>query len=350
VHRLLRNRYLLPAMLLAAMSIGGVLSLGFGSATTADAASSSVGGGSGLGGIATGGGAGAGHFQSGVSLPPSVGSPDYTGGPKNTGGANSSVRQYVTVNGKRELVAYGNSSILYKAPPASYIPVGQALFEQNCASCHAADASGSDIAPNLRGVGPATVDFWVATGRMPAAATNQVQAERKPARLSAKQALEVAAYVNSLDPAVPYVPYPNLNGADLAVGADLFSLDCAACHTITGMGNALANDTFSSSLHAATPQEVAEAVRTGPANMPRFSGNLTDAQVADVVAYVTQKIQHPSNPGGAGLGGVGPVAEGFVGLLFGVGGLALVCFWIGDRSGAESESSAESGSSPENHS
>jgi len=53
--------------------------------------------------------------------------------------------------------------------------------------------------------------------------------------------------------------------------------------------------------------------------------------VADIVAYVTKDIQHPAQPGGAGLGGVGPVAEGFVALLIGVGGLALICFWIGER-------------------
>ena len=81
-----------------------------------------------------------------------------------------------------------------------------------------------------------------------------------------------------------------------------------------------------------TAQQIAEAVRTGPANMPRFSGNLTDAQVADITSYVTEKLQHPQNPGGAALGGVGPVAEGFVALLIGVGGLALICFWIGERS------------------
>ena len=66
--------------------------------------------------------------------------------------------------------------------------------------------------------------------------------------------------------------------------------------------------------------------------MPVFTGNLTDAQLRDVVAYVTQKIQHPQNPGGLGLGGIGPVAEGFIGLALGVGMLALVGFWIGDRS------------------
>ena len=50
------------------------------------------------------------------------------------------------------------------------------------------------------------------------------------------------------------------------------------------------------------------------------------------MSYVTGRIQHPANPGGAGLGGVGPVAEGFVALLIGVGGLVLICFWIGERS------------------
>ncbi|HUZ10206.1 MAG TPA: c-type cytochrome [Acidimicrobiales bacterium] len=324
--RLFGNRYLLPAMMVAAMGLGGVLSLASGASATTTPSSSS-----GVGGISSGGGVGAGNFSSGVSLPPGVGSPSYLGGPKNSGGANASVRIYRTVGGKRHLVAYGSSAITYKTPPASYVPLGQALFAQNCSSCHGADAQGSAIAPNLVGVGPATVDFWVSTGRMPAATTNVVQANRKPPRLSPKQALEVAAFVNSLDPAVPYVPYPNLKGANLADGADLFSLNCAACHTITGMGDALALSTFSPSLHAATAQQVAEAIRTGPANMPRFTGNLLDSQLRDVVAYVTESIQHPADPGGSGLGGIGPVAEGFIGLLFGVGGLALICFWIGDR-------------------
>ena len=59
-----------------------------------------------------------------------------------------------------------------------------------------------------------------------------------------------------------------------------------------------------------TAQQVAEAVRTGPANMPRFSGNLTDAQVADITSYVTGRLQHPDNPGGFALGGVGPGGGG----------------------------------------
>jgi ubiquinol-cytochrome c reductase cytochrome c subunit len=241
------------------------------------------------------------------------------------------------------LFSYGNHAITYANPPASYIAAGRLLFAQTCSSCHGNDANGTmvvngkteaTIGPNLQGVGAATVDFWVSSGRMPATDVKAVEAERRPTRLTPQQALEIAAWVNSLDPAVPAVPYPHLNGANQSAGADLFSLNCAACHTITGSGDALAYGTNAPSLQnkQVTSQQVVEAIRTGPANMPRFSGNLSDAQVRDITSYVTGRLQHPTNPGGFDLGGVGPVAEGFVALLIGVGGLALVAFWIGDRS------------------
>jgi ubiquinol-cytochrome c reductase cytochrome c subunit len=241
------------------------------------------------------------------------------------------------------LFSYGNNAITYANPPSSYVAAGRLLFAQTCSSCHGNDANGTmtvngkteaTIGPNLQGVGAATVAFWVSSGRMPATDVKAVEAERRPTRLTLQQALEIAAWVNSLDPAVPAVPYPHLNGANQSVGADLFSLNCAACHTITGSGDALAYGTNAPSLQnkQVTSQQVVEAIRTGPANMPRFSGNLSDAQVRDITSYVTGRLQHPTNPGGFDLGGVGPVAEGFVALLIGVGGLALVAFWIGDRS------------------
>jgi ubiquinol-cytochrome c reductase cytochrome c subunit len=238
------------------------------------------------------------------------------------------------------LISYGNQYITYANPPQALVRAGQLLFAQTCSSCHGNEANGvnpegqATIGPNLQGVGAATVDFWVSTGRMPAADVKAVEAERRATRLTPLQALELAAWVNSLDPSVPAVPTPHLQGANQSVGQDLFSLNCAACHTITGSGDALAYGTNAPSLQNknVTAQQVAEAIRTGPANMPRFSGNLTDAQVADIVSYVTGRLQHPTNPGGFSLGGVGPVAEGFVALLIGVGGLALICFWIGDRS------------------
>jgi ubiquinol-cytochrome c reductase cytochrome c subunit len=239
------------------------------------------------------------------------------------------------------LISYGNTAITYTNPPKSFVDAGRLLFAQHCSSCHGNEANGvgpegqATIGPNLQGVGAATVDFWVSTGRMPAADVKAVEAERKtPAPLTPVQALELAAWVNSLDPAVPAVPTPHLGGADQSAGNALFSLNCAACHTIEGSGDALAFGTNAPSIvnKNITAQQVVEAIRTGPANMPRFSGNLTDQQVADITSYVTGRLQHPVNAGGFSLGGVGPVAEGFVALLIGVGGLALICFWIGERS------------------
>jgi ubiquinol-cytochrome c reductase cytochrome c subunit len=260
-----------------------------------------------------------------------------TGSTRNAGNPFNSSSRFC-LNGN--LISYGSHYITYANPPRSFIAAGQLLFAQTCSSCHGNNANGvgpdgvATIGPNLQGVGAATVDFWVSTGRMPAADVKAVEAERRESRLTPLQALELAAWVNSLDPAVPAVPYPHLGGSNQSVGQDLFSLNCAACHTITGAGDALAFGTNAPSVQvrSITSQQVAEAIRTGPANMPRFSGNLSDQQVSDIVSYVTLRLQHPTNPGGFGLGGVGPVAEGFVALLIGVGGLVLVCFWIGERS------------------
>lgn len=224
--------------------------------------------------------------------------------------------------------------ITYSLPPASYIGPGEMLFEANCASCHGTNAYGTDRAPDLVGVGAATVDFWVSTGRMPLAASS-IEPAQKPPRFDKKQTLEIAAFVASLAPvsaSAPAIPSVTTSGASLSNGESLFVLNCAGCHTVTGSGDALADGYSAPSLHKATKTQVAEAVRTGPGNMPRFGpGTLSDQQVADIVAYVTGPIQHPDNAGGLGLGGVGAVAEGFVGLLVGVGGLMLVAFWLGDR-------------------
>jgi len=232
----------------------------------------------------------------------------------------------------RSTPSSGTSGITDANLPDSYIAPGQALFSANCASCHGAQATGTSRAPNLQGLGAGTVDFWVSTGRMPLADAT-VQATRKPPRFDRLQTLEIAAYVQSLTPGVGTpVPVVNLNGADLEAGNSLFTLNCAACHTITGAGDALAGGAYAPSLHLATTTQIIEAIRSGPGNMPRFAeGNITNAEARDIAAYVHGVIQHPVNRGGFGLGGIGPVGEGFVGLLIGVGALMLVGFWIGER-------------------
>ena len=253
---------------------------------------------------------------------------------KDAGTPNSDV---VKKDSNGVVISYGDSAITYNAPPSSLQQLGQALFLQNCASCHGNEGTGvpasgtSGAFPNLIGLGPATIDFWIESGRMPAADPRNIEAIRRVPRLSHTEALAVAAWVNSLSPSVPLIPTPNLAIANVADGFALFALNCAACHTIEGDGDALAAGTYAPSLRNIPAVQVAEAIRTGPANMPRFTGNLSDYQVNDIVKYVTTEIQHPQNIGGFGLGGLGPVAEGFVGLALGVGLLALIGFWVGER-------------------
>lgn len=210
------------------------------------------------------------------------------------------------------------------------IPLGKALFVENCASCHGVEAQGSSRAPNLQGLGAATVDFWVSTGRMPLADPT-VQAVQKPPRFSRSQTLAIDAYVASLAQGGPAIPNVNLSLASLSQGATLFATNCAGCHTITGAGDALASGVFAPSLMGATSTQIAEAMRTGPGNMPRFGPlTLTNTQVADVVKYVDY-LKAPNDRGGLAIGHVGPVTEGFVGILLGLGSLMLAGLWIGGR-------------------
>jgi ubiquinol-cytochrome c reductase cytochrome c subunit len=239
----------------------------------------------------------------------------------------------VTPDGTVKYAAPSNQTgLFYVSLPKAFERPGEALFSANCASCHGAQALGTTRAPNLQGLGSGTIDFWVSTGRMPLA-NSSVQAIRKPARFNRLQTLEIAAWVQSLTPGQGVqVPVVNTNHADLEAGNTLFTLNCAACHTITGAGDALMDGAYAPSLHLATLPQIVEAIRSGPGNMPHFSeGNITNTEARDIASYVHGVIQHPANPGGVGLGGIGPVGEGFVGLLVGVGVLMLVCFWIGER-------------------
>jgi ubiquinol-cytochrome c reductase cytochrome c subunit len=226
--------------------------------------------------------------------------------------------------------------------PSALSSVGQPLFVANCSSCHGLNAEGTDRGPNLVGVGAATVDFWVSTGRMPLAYPG-AQAVRKPVLFSRTQQLGIVSYVTSLGAGGPGIPAINPQAADESNGNDVFGLNCAGCHVITGVGDALANSAFAPSLYQASPTQIAEAIRTGPGNMPRFGpGTLSDKDVNDVVRYVTY-LQHPANPGGLGLGHVGPVTEGFIAIVVGLGVLMLAAYWIGIRAGPTAPPGSEDG-------
>jgi ubiquinol-cytochrome c reductase cytochrome c subunit len=118
---------------------------------------------------------------------------------------------------------------------------------------------------------------------------------------------------------------------DLAVGAELYSLNCAACHSTTGIGGALTSGQDAPSLHLATPMQTAEAMLTGPGAMPVFGPETFDrSEVDSVVAYVTY-LQDPEGRGGSDLGGLGPWSEGLVAWVVGMGAVLIVVRVIGER-------------------
>lgn len=217
------------------------------------------------------------------------------------------------------------------APSPATLAAGKTLFVQNCATCHEPNGVGSGRAPNLQGVGAATVDLWLSSGWMPLAEP-AAQPETKPPRFDRQQIDQIVAFVTSLAPGGVPIPVVDPAAGNVQTGFDLFALNCAGCHTITGAGDELAAGLRAPSLHGVSATEIAEAIETGPGNMPRFSSRqLSAVDVNSIVNYVLHYIQTPTNPGGLGLGGVGPVAEGFVGLFVGVGACMLIGFWVGDR-------------------
>jgi len=82
------------------------------------------------------------------------------------------------------------------AERTALIEEGKQIFLKGCSSCHGLNAEGAAIAPSLIGVGAASVDFQVATGRMPMADMS-AQAMRKTPVYDEKEVEALAAYVAS---------------------------------------------------------------------------------------------------------------------------------------------------------
>lgn len=219
------------------------------------------------------------------------------------------------------------------APSQSDINAGKDLFNANCSSCHGFGAVGKPgVAPSLVGAGAAAVDFQMSTGRMPAKEAGAEQ-PRKPVTFTQQQIYQIAGYIASLGggPAIPDAQQLSTAGANTALGSQLFSANCAQCHGFAGAGGALTYGKYAPPMTQATPSQIYEAMLTGPEAMPVFSdGAISPAAKRDMIAYIIQTRTEP-NPGGFSLGRTGPVTEGLVIFLGGMGFLVLIALWITAR-------------------
>lgn len=215
------------------------------------------------------------------------------------------------------------------------ITEGQRLYSVGCASCHGTGGKGSSDGPSLVGVGAAAVDFQVATGRMPAATSQGAQIPKKRNIYSQAEIDQLATYIASLGagPSVPTEEQYGPNGADIAKGGELFRSNCAQCHNFTGKGGALTHGKFAPDLEGVDPKHVYEAMQTGPQNMPSFPDTtLSEKNKKDIIAYLDAVNSDDTvEPGGLGLGGLGPVSEGLFAWIFGLGALIAVAVWVAAR-------------------
>ncbi|TDC76569.1 c-type cytochrome [Micromonospora sp. KC606] len=210
---------------------------------------------------------------------------------------------------------------------------GKALFDVSCVTCHGRNAQGVEgRGPSLIGVGAASVDFQVSTGRMPMA-RQEAQAMRKPPVFTDEQVRQLAQYIQELGGG-PEVPEGNLReGANLATGGELFRINCSQCHAFGGGGGALSSGKFAPSLHPASDRQIYAAMLSGPQNMPVFGDNqITPEQKADIIAYIQETLKHDQDQGGFNLGRYGPSTEGLAIFLVGVVALVFASLWIAGKS------------------
>ncbi|GED98607.1 cytochrome bc1 complex diheme cytochrome c subunit [Gordonia crocea] len=230
------------------------------------------------------------------------------------------------------------------------IEAGKQLYDTSCISCHGSNLQGvADRGPSLIGVGDAAVYFQVSSGRMPAA-RNEAQAARKPAKFTEAQITQLGKYIQSVsggpqvyyvrengvvktdENGIPIVAQRELRGANLGRGSELFRLNCASCHNFTGRGGALSSGKFAPNLDAPSEQEIYTAMLTGPQNMPKFSNRqLSLQEKKDIIGFIKYSSES-RQPGGLGLGGFGPVSEGMVMWIVGIGAIVGFAMWMGSRS------------------
>jgi ubiquinol-cytochrome c reductase cytochrome c subunit len=210
------------------------------------------------------------------------------------------------------------------------VAAGQAIYQRSCITCHGANLQGvPHRGPSLIGVGEAAVYFQVHTGRMPLV-RQEAEAQDKPPIFNEQQIEQLMAYVQA-NGGGPTLPTGDLRDGRLAEGGELFRLNCASCHNTVGEGGALSSGKAAPSLYEADDMTIYTAMLSGPENMPVFGDNqITPDQKRAIINYI-QTIKAQADPGGQGIGRIGPVSEGLVLWVVGIGVLMFGIFWMGSK-------------------
>ena len=204
---------------------------------------------------------------------------------------------------------------------------GEFLYLRDCAVCHGVEGAGTPEGQSLKNIGPAEADYAMSTGRMPIDEPDP-ERRRRPSKYTEAERMAIVDHMRPFIAEKPDIPHVDVEAGDRAEGLELYLAQCAACHQWAGEGGALLGDIESPPLDKSTPLQVAEAVHSGPLNMPAFV--LSDEEVNSIAAYV-EYLKDPEDRGGSGLWHFGPFPEGAVAWVVGLGVVVVACRWIGTR-------------------
>jgi len=214
---------------------------------------------------------------------------------------------------------------------------GGLLYAQQCATCHGADGRGGPV-PRYGGQAPsmwpdenpnmsaAYLDLVMSTGRMPPAESPYDNRKREVV-FAAEERADIIAYMGDTFDVPGEVP--RVGEGETSQGQTVWNTNCAHCHGAIGAGGVAGGGAWTPQVNDRSAQEIVEAIRVGPFQMPAFGEDqISDAEAASVAAFMAEAASEEGTP--LGLTELNPVyASAFVGVLAVLMLLSLV--WIGGR-------------------
>jgi ubiquinol-cytochrome c reductase cytochrome c subunit len=173
------------------------------------------------------------------------------------------------------------------------------------------------------------VDFYLSTGRMPLADPDEQPVRHTPA-FTREEIAAIVAYLHPTTAGGPQIPAVAAAGS-LPTGQQIYLNNCTGCHGAGGAGDSVGGGQIAPSLDEATELQIAEAVRVGPGEMPRFGERTISVQDLDAMVAYLLWIRDNGDDGGLSLGRAGAVAEGFLAMVIGLGLLIVVIRLTGSR-------------------